>query len=182
MAAFCPIMQYHSEYNHHRRPSRDRTPWNVAERNDDRRALTIFGRFVQLRERLLPYLVEQGHRAVERRLPLMRALMFETDDERIWDFPEEYLLGDDLLIAPVTTEGAMTLTVYLPPGDWVDPWSDEPLTGPRIVERPAPLDEIPVFVRAKSAASLGYHFKGLEGSDPGDPKRVDRDGASARHL
>ena len=172
MAAFCPIMQYHSEYNHHRKPLRDRTPWNVAERNGDMRALTIFGRFVQLRERLLPYLIEQGQSAVERRLPLMRALMFETDDERIWGFPDEYLLGDDILVAPVTTEGVLARDVYLPAGEWVDPWSDERFSGPEVVVRRAPLETVPVFIRAERAASLSRHFKGLDGRNSGSSNSV----------
>ena len=64
-ACFSPIMQYHSEYNHHRKPSRDRTPWNVAERTGDRDVIPLFRRFVRLRERLVPYLAEQGRRSLE---------------------------------------------------------------------------------------------------------------------
>ncbi|HTW08153.1 MAG TPA: TIM-barrel domain-containing protein [Acidimicrobiales bacterium] len=165
MAVFCPIMQYHSEYNHHRTPCRDRTPWNVAARNDDSRLLPAFRRFVQLRERLVPYLSEQGRLAVQRRLPLMRALFLETDDERIWEFADEYMLGDDILVAPITAEGALDRRVYVPAGEWVDPWSDDRFTGPVITERSAPLDEIPVLVRAERAAVLVGHFKRL-GSMP----------------
>ena len=65
MACFCPIMQYHSEFNHHRSPSRDRTPWNIAERHGDPSVLTVFRRFARLRERLLPYLVAQARISVE---------------------------------------------------------------------------------------------------------------------
>ena len=56
MAAFCPIMQYHSEFNHHRVPSRDRTPWNIAERTGDPRVLPTYRAFARLREALVPYL------------------------------------------------------------------------------------------------------------------------------
>ncbi len=163
MACLCPLMQYHSEFNHHRTPSRDRTPWNVAARNGDPTVLPAFRRFVRLRERLVPYLAEQGALALAGGKPLMRALCFEVaGDERIWDFPEQYFLGDDLLVAPVTEEGARSRRVYLPAGAWVDPWTGQELAGSAIVERDAPLDQVPVFVSAARAGELAPLFSGLD--------------------
>jgi alpha-glucosidase (family GH31 glycosyl hydrolase) len=163
MAALCPLMQLHSEFNHHRSPSRDRTPWNIAEQTGDRRVVPVFRRFVSLRERLVPYLAESGRSAVRERKPLMRALFFEhAADGRIWDFPYQYLLGDDLLVAPVCEEGADRWQVYLPEGDWVDAWSgDECATGERVVA--APIDRVPVFCRAQRAAELVPVFSDLPG-------------------
>ncbi len=155
MAAFCPIMQYHSEFNHHRLPSRDRTPWNIAERTGDLRAIEIYRRFARLRERLVPYLADQGRRSVETSRPLMRALCFDwPDDAAVWDHPFEYLLGDDLLVAPVTEPGTTSLEVYLPAGRWIDAWTGALLTGPRLVRREVPLRAIPVFIREGAAGSL----------------------------
>jgi len=155
MAAFCPIMQYHSEFNHHRLPSRDRTPWNIAERTGDRRALEIHRRFARLRERLVPYLAAQGRRSAETSRPLMRALCFDwPDDPAVWDHPFEYLLGDDLLVAPVTEPGTTSLQVYLPAGRWIDAWTGALLTGPRLARRDVPLGSIPVFIREGAAGSL----------------------------
>ncbi len=148
MACFCPIMQYHSEFNRHRRPSHDRTPWNIAERTGDDRVIPIYRHFAQLRERLAPYLSEQARRAVSRRVPLMRALFFDwPDDPEIWRHPYEYMLGDDLLVAPVVEPGADTWDVYLPHGEWVDAWTEERVRGGRVVRRPVPLDTIPVYRR-----------------------------------
>jgi alpha-glucosidase (family GH31 glycosyl hydrolase) len=155
MACFCPIMQYHSEFNHHRRPSRDRTPWNIAERTGDRRALEIYRRFARLRERLVPYLADQGRRSAETSRPLMRALCFDwPDDPAVWDHPFEYLLGDDLLVAPVTEPGTTSLEVYLPAGRWIDAWTGAAFTGLRLVRCDVPLGAIPVFVRGAAAGSL----------------------------
>jgi alpha-glucosidase (family GH31 glycosyl hydrolase) len=155
VACLAPLMQYHSEYNHHRRPSRDRTPWNLAEQTGDERVLPLFRHFVGLRERLVPYLAEQGARSVATGKPLMRALFLEIDDdERIWDFPEQYFLGDDLIVAPVTEPGVERRRVYVPRGKWVDAWTNEPLEGPAIVERDAPLDRVPVIVAAARAGSF----------------------------
>ncbi len=149
MAAFCPIMQYHSEFNRHRRPSRDRTPWNIAERTSDPRVLPTFRRFAQIRERLVPYLADQARRAVATSRPLMRALCFEWPaDPQIWDVPYQYLLGDALLVAPVVEPGATDWEVYLPAGRWVDLWTGAAVEGGRRVTRAVPLEIIPVFRRA----------------------------------
>lgn len=150
-ACFCPIMQYHSEFNHHREPSRDRTPWNIAERTGDERVIPVYRRFARLRQALVPYLAEQARRTVEDGRPLMRALFFETNDERIWDAPLQYFLGDDLLVAPVTEPGASAWSVFAPEGEWIDAWRGEHVTGPGTRARSAPLDEVPVLVRAEAA-------------------------------
>jgi len=154
-AALSPIMQYHSEFNHHRLPSRDRTPWNVAEQTGSTDVIGIFRRFTELRTRLIPYLAAEGRRAVTERRPLMRGLFFEAyEDERVWEFPYQYLLGDALLVAPVCEEGATTWSTYLPDGEWVEAWSGERLTGRTVVERPVPLDEVPLFITAARAEEL----------------------------
>jgi alpha-glucosidase (family GH31 glycosyl hydrolase) len=95
--------------------------------------------------------------------PLMRALFLEVEnDEQIWNFPEEYFLGNDLLVAPITAAGRTKLPVYLPSGEWIDPWTGDRFSGPLVVERHAGLDTIPVFVRAGSAPSLVECFVGLD--------------------
>jgi alpha-glucosidase (family GH31 glycosyl hydrolase) len=150
-ATFVPIMQYHAEFNHHRKPSRDRTPWNIAERADDARVIPVYRAFTELRERLVPYLVEQARSGIENSKPLLRALFFDhPHDERIWEFPLQYLLGDDLLVSPVTKPGATEWEIYLPEGEWVDAWTGEQHTGGRVVSRAVPIDEIPVYARASS--------------------------------
>jgi len=162
VAALCPIMQYHSEFNFHRSPSRDRTPWNVAEQTGDSTVVSTFRRFVLLRERLVPYLAEQGRQSVEQAKPLMRALFFETDDVRQWEFPYQYFLGDHLLVAPVVEEGATSQRVFLPDGEWVDPDSGSALPGGRVIERECPIHRSPVFVAARRADALAPLFHDLE--------------------
>ncbi|NTW41417.1 MAG: glycoside hydrolase family 31, partial [Cellulomonadaceae bacterium] len=101
-ATFMPVMQYHSEFNHHRTPLRDRTPWWVAEVNDDPDVLTVFRRYAHLRERLVPYLAREAAKAVGGGLPLMRGLfLVDPDDALGWEWPAEFMLGDDLLVHPV---------------------------------------------------------------------------------
>jgi alpha-glucosidase (family GH31 glycosyl hydrolase) len=146
-AAFVPIMQYHSEFNHHRTPSRDRTPWNIAERTGDERVIPVFRAFTELRERLVPYLAEEAARAVATRQPLLRPLFFDAPaDDRVWQHPLQWMLGDALLVAPVTVEGATVASAYLPPGNWRDAFTGELFEGGRVVERATPIDEVPVWV------------------------------------
>jgi alpha-glucosidase (family GH31 glycosyl hydrolase) len=155
MATFCPIMQFHSEFDHHRVPSNDRSPWNIAERTGEPRVLATFRRYARLRERLLPYLSEQVRCSAGSGRPLMRALAFDwPDDPGIWGFPQQYLLGDELLIAPVTAPGASTWDVYLPDGEWIDAWTGDAVAGSTTIERAVPVDLIPVYIRARSAVAL----------------------------
>jgi len=153
MAAFCPIMQFHSEYNHHRIPSNDRSPWNLAKRHRAPELLAIFRDFVELRKNLIPYLREEGGVAIKTGRPLMAGLFFDyPNDEEIWRAPHQYMLGRDLLIAPVTEPDARRWSVYLPEGQWIDFWDMTVHQGSTWIEVDAPLHRIPVFI-AKGAES-----------------------------
>ena len=155
MAALCPIMQYHSEYHHGRLPSNDWTPWNIAERHGDDRALEIYRWYAHLRERLRPYLVEQADRTVATGVPLMRPLFVDhPGDARVWEFPYQYQLGDDLLVAPVCWEGLDVLDLYLPAGEWIDVWTGGVHAGASTVSTAVPIDRIPVFARSRAADRL----------------------------
>jgi alpha-glucosidase (family GH31 glycosyl hydrolase) len=153
-AVFVPIMQYHSEFNHHRQPLRDRTPWNIAERSGDERVLPVFRRFAKLRERLVPYLAAEARKAISTGAPLMRPLYFDhPHDESVWEFPVQWMLGDAILVAPVVAPDAATWSVYLPAGDWVDAFTGLAVAA-GVVERDVPIDELPVYVRAENWAAL----------------------------
>lgn len=161
MAMLCPIMQYHAEYNDHRRPSNDRTPWNIAERHDAPEVLDVYRRFTELRDRLVDYLDEQYHAGLETGRPLMRPLALHwPQDPAIWEFPHQYLLGDHLLVAPVTEPGVETLDVHLPEGTWVDVWTGDRHEGPTRVTVPTPIDRIPAFATAEAAPRLREVFAG----------------------
>ena len=147
-STFMPIMQYHSEFNHHQSPLRDRTPWYVAETTGDDRVVPVFKRFADLRERLVGYLAEQAEVAVKTDHPLMRPMFFDhADDSAVWEHPAQFMLGDDLLINPVTRPGADTWDTYLPHGGWVDVWTGTEHMGGRSVTRQVPLDVVPVYCR-----------------------------------
>ena len=147
-ATFMPVMQYHSEFNHHRQPPRDRTPWHVARTNDDPTVIDVFRRYAGLRERLVPYLAEQARRAIATDKPLMRGLFFDwPDDDAAWQWPSQYMLGDDLLVHPVTRPDTTAWSTYLPPGAWVDIWTGTHHRGGQVIDAQSPRDLIPVYCR-----------------------------------
>lgn len=154
MACFCPIMQYHAESK--AELNQDRTPWNIAERSGDPRALTGYAFYANLRMQLLPYLEREAAYAVGHKTPLMRAMLLDHQDDssavKLWD---QYMLGRDLLVAPVIEEGATSREVYLPKGRW---WH---LFEQRWYEAgwqtlAAPLESIPVFLREGATLPLGF--------------------------
>lgn len=149
MAAFCPIMQYHAESKGEF--NQDRTPWNIAERTGDIRALEGYRFYANVRMNLLPYIYDQALRTSESGIPLMRALFLEyPDDPRSYSIYDQYLFGDSLLVAPVIEESMEERMVYFPEGSWVNIWSNEIVSGPSYVRVKAPLMSIPVYARVGS--------------------------------
>jgi alpha-glucosidase (family GH31 glycosyl hydrolase) len=122
----------------------------------DPEVLPTWVRYARLRTRLYPYLAK-AERAYDRRgIPLMRQLALAyPHDPRAVGTDDEYLLGPDLLVAPVVTEGATTRRLYLPRGRWCDFWRRRSvLRGPGDVTVPAPIDRLPVFLRAGARIPL----------------------------
>ncbi len=148
MAVFCPIMQYHSEYNEHRKPCRDRTPWNIAERTGEPRVIELYRRFAQLRMELLPYIEAEAAHCGATGEPLMRPLFLDWPEDPVaWKIADQYCFGRALLVAPVVESGVTQRHLYLPAGKWEDFWDGTRLTGGQWITRPAPLDVVPVYRR-----------------------------------
>ncbi|MDR1449600.1 MAG: glycoside hydrolase family 31 [Propionibacteriaceae bacterium] len=160
-SAFVPIMQYHSEFNCHRPPCRDRTPWNVAAQTGDQAVMAEVRQIVELRERLLPYLAAQARLAVETSRPLMRPLFFDHPrDPAVWEQPIQWQLGDHILVAPVTSPGVESWPVYLPAGDWVEAWTGRPISGGVLVQAVTARHQTPAWVAAAAWPDLRTVFDG----------------------
>lgn len=155
MACFCPIMQYHAESK--AEFNQDRTPWNIAERSGDQRALTGYRFYANLRMSLMPYLRREAARCVAEGQPLMRAMLLDHQDDPaavpLWD---QYLFGRDLLVAPVIQEGARAREVYLPKGRWWHLFQNRWYDGARTHTIAAPFEEIPVFLRENTVVPLAF--------------------------
>lgn len=144
MATFCPVMQYHSEYNAHRSPSHDRTPWNIQAQTGDERVLDTFRFFMSVREKLTDYIWQEAQFCAQTGQPMMRAVHLIDENASQYD----YFFGRDLLVSPVVSPDVTEWSVYLPKGRWRSFWdSDAVYDGETTITIPVPIDRIPVFVR-----------------------------------
>ena len=126
-----------------------REPWAFGEP-----ALSIFRKYAQLRYRLLPYLYAAARRAPEG-VPLARPLVFDYPaDPATWHVDDEYLLGPDLLVAPMFKPRG-SRDIYLPAGAWYDFWTDQRFDGGRRITYEVELETLPLFVRAGAVIPKG---------------------------
>ncbi len=137
--------------NHSSAQTRLQEPWAFGEPFE-----SINRRYLELRYRLLPYLTTLFHEAATTGAPIMRPLFWHSlHDQTTWEIDDQFLLGRDLLAAPIYQQGSASRRVYLPAGEWASFWSGERFHGPAWVTAPAPLDELPLFVRAGAFLPLG---------------------------
>ena len=135
---FTPLMQAHA-----RMPQE---PWHYGERVVD-----IYRSYVLLHEQLVPYVRAAAATAARTGLPIIRPLcLTDPADQRGWTLTDAYGYGPALWVAPVLDEGAREREVSLPRGDWIEAWSGRRVRGGGEVAVPAPLRQIPVWVRAGS--------------------------------
>jgi alpha-glucosidase (family GH31 glycosyl hydrolase) len=106
---------------------------------------------------LLPYIYSQGYNTYRTGAPFMRALFMDfPNDPQVADLADEYMFGPAFLVAPVTEQGATSRMVYLPAGvDWYNYWTNERLHGGQTIKVDAPIDTLPLFVRAGSILPFG---------------------------
>jgi alpha-glucosidase (family GH31 glycosyl hydrolase) len=143
--AFCPLFRSHGWV------WREHVPWAHGAEVE-----AICRQYAELRYRLMPYTYTLAWQAHTRGLPAMRPLVLSyPDDPRVWELGWEYLWGDDLLVSPVTREGARAWPVYLPAGRWHDFWTGQTYAGPGGVAVDAPLDRLPLLVRGGAIIPLG---------------------------
>lgn len=113
--------------------------------------------FLRFRYSLIPYLYALGHQTYRTGAPFMRALFMDfPDDPAVAGIGDEYMFGPAFLVAPVTEQGATSRKMYLPAGaDWYDWWTERRYTGGQTIDAAAPIDRIPLFVRAGSIVPIG---------------------------
>lgn len=111
---------------------------------------------ILLRERLRPYVMAQMAHASKTGVPPMRPLFFDYDaDPKAATVEDQFLFGPDLLIAPIMHYQARARTAYLPAGSgWINAWSGVRFAGGQSIQADAPVEHIPVFVRAGASAAL----------------------------
>ncbi len=140
MCAFSPLFRSH-EGN---QPGRD------VQFSDTPELLAQFARCAGWYRNLAPYLQNLEQQAAEHGTPVMRPLFYHYDtEERAYSEKFEYLLGRDLLVAPVYIQGATTRRCWLPDDKWIHVWTGREYYGGDITVE-APMGQPPVFVRKES--------------------------------
>ena len=141
---FCPVFRTHGHRDHNELWTYDRVyPTLLA--------------FDRLRYRLLPYVYSTAWRVTSEDYTIQRPLVMDfREDKATWDIGDEFLFGPAILVSPVTSEHATQRNVYLPAGaGWYDFWTGTQTAGGVEVNRAAPIDRIPLEIRAGSILPLG---------------------------
>jgi alpha-glucosidase len=141
LGVFSPFMRAHSAGD-----TAEREPWSFGETFED-----INRKFIELRYKLLPYIYSAFWEHHRYGFPILRpVVMLEQDNITNKYREDEFTFGDKILVCPVLQEGATSRKVYLPEGAWYDYWTHAALDGGEEYMVGAPLDSMPVFVKAGS--------------------------------
>jgi alpha-glucosidase len=139
LGVFTPLMRAHSVIN-----EKNKEPWEFGDR-----FTAINRQTIELRYRLLPLVYNVMVQAAETGIPAMRPLIFEYPErEEFAGTEDEFMFGDDILVAPVLHEGMTRRDVALPPGRWFNYWTDSTAIGGSQINVSAPMDRIPFFIRS----------------------------------
>jgi alpha-D-xyloside xylohydrolase len=132
-------------------------PGSTAIWDYGKAAEPILADWLRLRYQLMPYLYAMGRQTYETGAPFMRALFMDfPNDPAVAAIGDQYMFGPAFLVAPVTDQGATSRRIYLPAGsDWYDWWTDKRFTGGQWIDAAAPIERMPLFVRAGSIVPLG---------------------------
>ncbi len=136
LGAFTPVMRTHEGLqaltNH---------SWD-----SDAETTAHFRRFARIHQALLPEITAAADEAARTSLPIVRHLLIAFPDDRaVVDIDDQYMFGDDLLVAPVREEGAVSREVYLPAGTWFHVFTGVRFEGPSTQRIDAPIGTPPVF-------------------------------------
>ena len=141
MGTFSPFMRAHSAGD-----TKEREPWSFGEP-----FTSINRKFIELRYRLLPYLYSTFWEHHRYGFPILRPIVMQEQEELSNHFrQDEFTYGDKLLVCPVLGPGQTSRRVYLPKGKWYNFWTFELVEGGAEVVVPAPLETMPIFIKAGS--------------------------------
>lgn len=169
MGQYLPIIRSHSTKD----PSLNKEPWAFGQDTRQRLASVINGRYA-----LVPYIYTMARMTYETGLSLCRPLYYDYPEAReAYEYKEEYLFGDNMLIAPVTEavdeeDGYAPVSLWLPDGEWLEYETGTMLQGGRTYERRFTLDEYPVYVKAGSIIPYFGKLRNLSGTTQAVTVRV----------
>lgn len=138
LGCFSPLFR-----NHSNKGSIYQEPWQFGQETMD-----IYRKYVELRYRLLPYFYDLFVAGEQTGLPVMRPLILHyQSDVRVREINDEFLVGENILVAPVVMQGARNRMVYLPEGMWTNYHTKELVEGGNYVITDAPLEICPIYIK-----------------------------------
>jgi alpha-D-xyloside xylohydrolase len=143
---FCPIFRVHGT-----RKTNQNELWSYGPE-----AQTILVNFDRLRYRLLPYIYSLAWKTTSASYTPMRPLAMDfLGDVRAQNTGDQFMYGPAFLVNPVTEPAASTRRLYLPQARWYDFWSGTTIDGGHTLDAAAPLERIPLYIRAGSIVPMG---------------------------
>ncbi len=157
--SFCPVFRAHGT-----RTTNQNEIWSYGPE-----AQTILTSYDRLRYRLMPYIYSVAWMTTHESYTPMRALAMDfREDVRAQNIGDEYLFGPAILVNPVTEPGATSRHLYLPKARWYDFWTGRAAEGGVAIDTPAPIEKLPLFVRAGSIVPFGPDVQ-YAAEKPADP-------------
>ncbi len=157
--AFCPVFRTHGH-----RPNNEIWTFDKVE--------PVLKTYDNLRYRLMPYIYSMAWKVTQDDYTMQRPLIMDwRTDPKVWDIGDEYMFGPAFLVSPVWKEGARRREVYLPKAAWYDFWTGEKVQGGQDLDVDAPVEKLPLFIRAGSIVPMGPEID-YTGQKPADPIEV----------
>jgi alpha-D-xyloside xylohydrolase len=143
---FCPIFRIHGKGER-----------ALFSKNWDDNTKATLLKYDKLRYRLLPYIYSLAGKTTLDNYTMMRSLAFDfKNDANVYSIPDQYMFGPAFLVNPVTDQGKTSRKVYLPKSTtWYDFWTGQELKGGQSIDATAPIETMPLYVRAGSIVPMG---------------------------
>lgn len=173
-ALFSPLYRNHAALG-----TRSQEPWVFGEST-----LSIYRKYLKLRYRFIPYLYDEFYRETQTGLPVMRPLVLNYEnDPHVYNLNDEYMVGEDILTAPVVQQGQTKRAVYLPKGEWIDFWNGVEYSGGNTILVDAPIDKLPLFIKKDTILPWGKEVDHISDEPDKDMTfRVFGNGGKYRHY
>lgn len=145
LGAFTPVMRTHD--------GADKV--NNWRWNKDAETESHFRKFAYVHCALMNDFMMLAAEAETSGAPILRHLMLVFgDDHETWDISDQFMIGDALLVAPVTEQGATSRSVYFPAGTWYDVWTGDSVAGGQRITVDAPIGSPPAYARSQDREDL----------------------------
>ncbi|WP_017754209.1 glycoside hydrolase family 31 protein [Calidifontibacillus oryziterrae] len=146
VGAFTPFFR-----NHNALDTNSQEPWAFGAKYE-----SIIRKYIQLRYRWLPHLYTLFSECSRTGIPVMRPLVLEyPGDKHVWNLSDQFMIGENVIIAPILRPDTFHRVVYLPDGEWINYWTDQVLIGDKHLLIEADLETLPIFIKKGAIIAQG---------------------------